>query len=166
MASKINVTPGTAVIFADAGFTGEDVEISLTSLADTVGRLSARHDLVITTRAARITVFAEFQCVATPTLGDIIKVYVAWHDEAGNAMGGVGTVDAALTQVKTGNLDFIGRAKVDAAAADTIFTMGPVILETKGRYISLGVINDAGSALTADDAENFLYVYPFPLENQ
>ena len=166
MVNKINVTPGTAVIFADAGFVGEDVEISLTSLGDTIGRLSARHDLGATTRAARITVFGEFQAVATPTLGDIIAVYAAWHDEAGNAMGGVGTVDAALTQDKARNLDYVGAAIADAAAADTIFTMGPKILETKGRYLSLGVINDAASALTADDAENFLYVYPWALEIQ
>ena len=82
MANLVNVTPGTVKIWADAGFTGEDYEMSLTSLGDTAGRLGARHDLGSGTKPARITFFGQFQAVATPTLNDILKCYLAWWSEA------------------------------------------------------------------------------------
>lgn len=161
--ATIKVSAGSAVIFGDAGKSDEDVEISLTSLADGSGRISARYDLGASPREARVLIYAEFQAVATPTLGDTLAVYVAWHTEDGDAQGGVGTVDAALTDDKARNLDFVGLAVCDAASANTVFTMGPVEIPVKGRYISLGVINDFGAALTSDDEENFLKLYTWPL---
>lgn len=162
--NQINVVAGTAVIFGDAGKSDEDVEISLTSLADGTGRISARHDLGASPRPARVLVFAEFQCQSSPTLGDTAKVYVAWHTEDADDQGDVGSVDAALTDDGARNLDLVGVAVCDEAAANVAFTMGPQILEVKGRYLSLGVMNDFGVSLTADDEENFLKLYTWPFE--
>lgn len=123
MANEVLIKVGTQISFADhaTDFVGgaaktsleqagaTDVQIDLTSLADTAGRESAKVDLGAT-RAARYSVMVAFEMAATPTVGEIIELYWAPSPDATAANGNPMEIDG-----------------VDAAAPSGIGTLAELV---------------------------------------
>jgi hypothetical protein len=150
MAGDILTKKGTKLTWKESG---GDAVWTFKNIANGAGRTAARLDLGALTsgRAAWFDWYAESKCQATPTLGALIRYYLAlWHDDTtpGDPDGGLGSADAAFaTEDKLRNLLFIGSAQADAATASVVFTgAGRIYLPV--RYVSLVGWNATGAALT------------------
>jgi hypothetical protein len=146
---------GTKITFSSGG----DVTWTPANVANAAGRLSTRADLgsLASGRAAWFRWYAENQCQATPTVGNLIRYYLAfWNNETGpdDPDGDVGATDAAFaTENDLRNLRHIGNVVVDAATADVVFAASGLIY-IPCRYVSLVGWNASGAALTNDNAEH------------
>lgn len=152
---------GTTIVFKASG---GDVVFTPKAVANAAGRLSARADLGAFPRPGWFTWYAETQAQATPTVGNLLRIYLGlWHDDdtPGDPDGGVGAADAAFaTENDLKNLKYIGRVTCDTAAADTVFQRsGLVWIPT--RYCSVVWWNALGSALTNDDGEHIFKLTPY-----
>ena len=138
---------------------GSEIIITLISLADGAGRVSDQIDLgPYPILGMTLTWNAEFQHVATPTLGDVDEMYIAWADDLdGSAIDGdVGLVDAALSNAdQVRNMMPIGNVIVDAAAADDVFK-GSGEFPIMQKFLTVVVKNEGGSAFTADESEQII----------
>lgn len=169
MANLIYVNPETPKKWINAG---GDFTFSPASVANGAGRIGARGALVGSASAARsgwYTWYAETQCQATPTVGNLIRLYLSWWTEESTPAdqdGDVGASDAAFaTENDLLNLKHIGNIVVDTAAADTIFAAsGVVFIPVKD--VSPIWWNASGAALTADNAEHWFTLTPIPDEIQ
>jgi hypothetical protein len=181
MANEIKVKTGAQFVFADhaADFVGgaaktsleqagsTDVQLDLTSLADTAGRESAKVDLGAT-RAARYSVIGTLEFAATPTTGETVELYWAPSPDAtaanGNPMN-IDGVDAAapsgigtLAELKAA-CDFIGVFVITndpTTAVQTAVCTG--LLVPKERYGILLVVNESGAAFHSDAVETHISI--------
>lgn len=182
MANDVLVTVGTQLIFADhsADFVGgatktslevataTDVQIDLTSLADTAGRESAQADLGAT-RAPAYSVMASFEFAATPTTGEVVELYWAPSPEATAADGNVMNIDgvdaAAPSGIGTlGELvkasQFIGNFICTNDATGAVQTGVVGILIPTERYGILIAKNESGTAFHSDAVESHIVFSP------
>ena len=146
---------------------GGDAVWTPANVANGAGRLLARLDLgdisSSTSRATWYRWYAENQCQATPTVGNLIRYYLSlWNDDTtpDDSDGDVGASDAAFaTENDLKNITHIGNVIVDAATADVVFAAsGMVYLPV--RYVSLVVWNASGASLTNDNAEHVFKLAP------
>lgn len=142
---------------------GGSAVLTCTSVANAAGRLGARLDLGAAPRPMTYKWYAEFQCQATPTVGNLIRLYLAeWDDESGpsDPDGDVGASDAGFaTENDLRNLNQIGSVIVDAASANVVFSRSGLIQITK-RYVSPVVWNASGAALTATASHHYIMLTP------
>lgn len=161
--SKVYRAIETALTFKSSG---GSAAITCTSLANNAGRVSAQYDRGAGSLAQRFLVECEFKCVATPTLGATITVYIAGAQaNSASPDGNVGTTDAALSALdKRRNLMIACVVEIDVAG--TGLQKGTGIVEIPHRYISAVVVNEAGSALSATAGDTVITLTPIPDENQ
>ncbi len=188
MANEVLLKVGTQLSFADhaTDFVGgaaktsleqagaTDVQIDLTSLADTAGRESAKVDLGAI-RASRYSVMVAFEMAATPTVGDVIELYWAPSPDAtaanGNPMeidgvdaaapSGIGTL-AELVKV----LQFIGSFICNNDVTGSVQGGWVGTFSPAERYGILIVKNESGAAFHSDAVETHVVFNPVITEVQ
>jgi hypothetical protein len=134
--NKIYATPGTATLFqASSG----DVTFTLADAVDLGnGQISNQWDRGTGSLPTRYKWEATIKWVATPTLGDIVRLYLYAAQKANTAVDLTGDGDVT-PETKFGNFALIGQV-ICTVAADQAFNSSGVI-EIYGRYVNLGVWN-------------------------
>ncbi len=188
MANEVLLKVGTQISFADHGtdFVGgaaktsleqgtpTDVQIDLTSLADTAGRESVKVDLGAT-RASRYSVMASFEFAATPVTGDFVELYWAPSPDATAANGNPMNIDGADAAAPSGIgtlaelvavCQFIG---VFTCTNDPTTAVQTALIGTFSpaeRYGILIVKNESGAAFHSDAVETHIVFDPIVTEVQ
>lgn len=154
--------PAAANVLTKSGGTPTAVQIDMTGVANNAARQSDKVDLGAV-RAPSYAVRAAFELAATPTAGNLIKLYWAPSQSAtaGTAnAGGVSGADSAYAGYSA-NLDaalrqliYIGPFVCTAQATGTV-QIGEVqgILAPTERYGTLIIDNDSGAAFHSDAVE-------------
>ena len=137
--NAIYYKPGTSVTFIDSG---GDVVFTLNDTVDLGdGQVSDQWDRGAASLPCLYKWEAYIKWVATPALGDTVRIYL--HDSYIAAAAGDLVADAAVTpETKFGNFRLIGQT-ICSVAADQVF-YGTGLVCIFGRYVNLGVWN--GSA--------------------
>lgn len=163
MANKTYVNPETTLTWKSSG---GSAAITCTSLANNAGRVGAQLDRGASARAQRFYWELEYKCVATPTLGATVSVYLATaYANSASPDGNVGTADAALSALdKRRNLLFLGVVECDVAS--TALQKGSGTIEIAARYLSLVLVNEAGAAFSATAGDTIFSLTPIPDELQ
>lgn len=154
--------------------TPTDVQLDLTSVADTAARESAKVDLGAT-RPMRYTLIAAVEMAATPVTGDVIEFYWNSSPDSTAANGNMGYTtgsDAAFTgspatlAEAVAQLQFIGVLVCSADATTTIQTQVVGTFSPGARYGSLVVKNESGAAFHSDAVETHIVMNPVVTEIQ
>jgi hypothetical protein len=145
---------------------GGSAAITCTSLANNAGRVGVQFDRGAGARAQRFIWELQYKCVATPTLGSTVSLYMAVaQSDATIPTGNVGQADAALSALdKRRNLTFLGVSEIDVAS--TALQTASGFIELEHRYLSLVLINETGAAFSATATDTLFTLTPVPLENQ
>lgn len=161
--------PGTGKSFKPSG---GDYAISLTSLGNNAGRISAKATLWADMSAPRgedrWTLICQLKPAATPTAGNYAKVALCFWDPTGTYQQGGGTLgasDAAITAEADLNNCWLRQIVVEAASSRTIIGIWHGIL-IPTPYVSLGIWNATGAALTGTGTDHFAVLLPTPPEIQ
>jgi hypothetical protein len=137
--NKILVTPGTPTLFQD---TTGDVTFTLKDAVDiNNGQVSNQWDRSAGSLPIRYKWEATIKWVATPTLGDVVRLYLYAAQKANSAVDLTGDGDVT-PETKFGNFALIGQVICTIANDQAFYASG--IVEIYGRYVNLGVWN--GSA--------------------
>lgn len=165
MANKIYSATEAAVTWKAAG--GTEL-LTLTSVADGVGRNGAIHDFAAGARAHRYRLRLVFNPATAYAAGDVgktVEVYLRTSDDASIADNDDGVGDVALSSAdKLRNLRHLLSVVIDEAADVTM--SGSCEFETRARYWGPVVMNRGGKALSSTAAQHFIEVYPVPEEVQ
>lgn len=138
--NKIYVAPGTGVNFKDAN---GDVVFTLKDGVDLAnGQVSDQWDRGAGAVPARYKWEATMKWVATPTLGDAVRIYLYAAQKANTAVDLTGDGDVSA-ETKFGNFAMIGQVLCTVAADQAFYASG--IIEIYGRYVNLGVWNASAS---------------------
>lgn len=185
--NDVTVKPGTQLVFADHGtdfvggaaktsleVAGTDVQLDLTSVADTAGRESAKVDLTAT-RAARYSVMASFEFAATPVTGEAVELYWAPSPISTAANGNPMNIDGvdAVAPSGIGTLaelvavcQFIGVFVCTNDATAAVQTGFVGTFSPAERYGILIVKNESGAAFHSDAIETHIVLTPIVDEIQ
>jgi hypothetical protein len=130
---------GSAITFKDANGT---VVFTLKDAVDLGnGQSSAIGDLGATPRPMMYSWEARMKWVATPALGDVVRLYAYCSDVSADAdLASDGDV---TPETKFGNFQLIGQVICSVAADQYFYAAGMVYLPR--RYIVLGVWNASGT---------------------
>jgi len=176
MANLINLTDGTATVWADttdysstvSGLARTD-QIDLTSVADAASRQGAKGDLGVD-RANRYKVLVALEYAVAPASQTVASIYWASSPSgtAGNANpGGTSGSDAAYTGTAGDSLtdsllqlEFIGNVILTADATTVVQYQEVGILENPARYGMPVVVNSGGQALVSDAVEQYVALLP------
>ena len=162
MANKVYTIEETAIEFKSTG----GVDFTATSLASGAGRQSAQHDLGTSARSRIFAWRAFCQHVATPAVGEVVRVYLKTDDTVSHPDNDDGTSDAAVSaEDKLRNLHHIGNIVLDEAAADIEFVASGVV-EINARKVQVVFWNAAATAFTATATEHGFVLTPMPDEVQ
>ncbi len=184
MANEVLVKVGTQLVFADHATdfgdptaindlrpgqaAGTEVQIDLTSVADTEARASTQADFGAL-RAKRFSVDAAIEIQATATTGELIEFYwgASHNPTAGDGeMGNLGANDADADYTGTPatlaegvqQLIFLGALVCSADA--TVQSAHITVFSPPARYGKLVVKNESGAILQADGAEAHIVFTP------
>jgi len=146
---------GSAITFKDANGT---VVFTLKDGVDLGnGQSSAIGDLGVTPRPMLYSWEARIKWVATPTLGDIVRIYAFCSDVSAEAdLAADGDV---TPETKFGNFVFMGQVVCSVAADQYFYGSGLIYLPR--RYLVLGVWNaSATKDLNATSEANVIKLTP------
>jgi hypothetical protein len=146
---------------------GGDQAITLTSLGNGAGRQGANHDLygALGAVSSLYEWRLAFKLTGTPTVGDVVRVYLAtWDEGEGRGDNDDGTGDIAVSaEDKLRNLHHIGSVIVDEAAV--VETVGSGLAVITSRYVSPVIWNEA-IAFSSTAADHEFSLTPVPDEIQ
>lgn len=164
MPNKVLTAPETPITFRPSG---GDVAFGVTSLGATAGRVSAQHDRGAGAKARRYRWEARTKAGATPTIGQLIEVYIATAEsDPAKVDGNVGTSDAALSSAeKRRNLRLIGAIICDVANTTDPFQASGIV-EIQARYVQVVWYNPNTWALSGTAADHEFVLIPIPDEIQ
>lgn len=156
--NKIYYTPGTAAVFQD---TSGDVTFTMKDGVTTGnGQISNQLDRGAGSLPARYKWEATIKWVATPTLGDAVRIYMYAAQKASSAVDLTGDGDVT-PETKFGNFALIGQVVCSVAADQAFYASG--IIEIYGRYVNLGIWNtSATKALNATSNACSITLTPIP----
>lgn len=180
--NEVLVKVGTQLTFADhaTDFVGgaaktsleqagsTDVQLDLTSLADTAGRESAKVDLGAT-RAASYSVIATMEFAATPTSGALVELYWAPSPDGTAANGNPMSIDGVDAAAPSGigtlaelvdACIFIGVFICTNDATPSVQTGVVGVFSPPERYGILIVKNESGAAFQSDAVETHIVFNP------
>lgn len=173
-ATDFSPTAANDLRISTDGSNETDVQLDLTSVADTAARQSAKVDLGAN-RAALYSIRAAFELAATPTAGEVIELYWAPSHSAtagtGNPANTSGS-DAAYTGYSSNlsdsvkQLERIGTFVCTAQATTTVQVAECGIFSPTERYGSLIVKNESGAAFHSDAVESHIVFDPIVDESQ
>lgn len=163
MANKVYQNDETTISFGDE--VGDDVVWTNASMATGSQDQSAQADLGAAPRATRYRWRFYCQCVATPTVGNVLTLYLKTSDGT-HADNDDGTSDGAVSSSdKLRNLKPLGYVECDEAAANVEFGASGVV-EIYDRYVQVVADQQLGANLTSDDTECKFLLTPIPPEVQ
>lgn len=164
MANKVYQLHETAISWKPATQTPTETW-EADAIANAAGRQGALHDFGTSSIARRFAWRFYTQCQATPTVGNLIRLY--WKSSDGSHPDNDdGTGDAAVSaEDKLRNLLYLGAAVVDEAAANIEFTRSGMFF-LPHRYGAPVLWNASGATLTTDEAEHAFILTPIPDEIQ
>jgi hypothetical protein len=158
--NQILHTPLTPVVFTSSG---GDVVITLGSLANGAGRVSAQWDRGAGSKPALYTIQAKMKAAAALAVGASLEVYLLQSYSTDYVPGNVGIVDADLAGTdKRRNLG----APVITISADSTTNgenqfSNSYVVEVYGRYVSVAVWNALGQALHATGTNSLVVLTPY-----
>lgn len=157
MANKILVNTGTVATWAASG--GTHV-LTATSLANGAGRLGDQRDM----GSGVVSRWYEWQfrwrAGAAPTVGNVVRVYLATGRDGTYVSGALGTTDAAVSaEDLLRNCDFLGAVEVDEASTSKDFVRRG-LLYLRSRYVSPVIWNASGVAFSATAAHMEFALWP------
>lgn len=169
MTADLFRVPGTAVLFDS---TGSHVTFTPKNTGNNAGRYSARGDIwgapggiVKGADAARL--YAEIKPGATPTVGNLIRIYYAWWDD--DASPGDGDNQIAATDTAVSSLDVFRNWKspgaIEISAASSSLVSASWLIPLVGRYLSVGIWNASGATLTNAE-DHYIRVTPLVMQVQ
>ena len=177
MANEILHKVGTQIVFANHGgdfvggaaktsleVGGDDVQIDLTSLADTAGRESAKYDIGAL-RATEVSVMASFEFAATPVTGALVELYWAPSPISAAANGNPMNIDGVDAAAPSGIGTLAELVAVCQFIGAFVCTNDPTTAVQTGwvgtftpteRYGILIVKNESGAAFHSDAVESHI----------
>ena len=164
MANLVYQPLQTVITFKPATQSGS-ATWELDAITNGAGRQAALYDFGTASVARRLSFRFYTQCQATPTLGNLIRLY--WKSSEGSHPDNDdGTGDAAVSsEDKLRNLMYIGSAIVDEGAANIEFVRSGYFF-LPHRYGAPVVWNASGATLTTDETEHGMTLTPVPDEIQ
>ncbi len=165
-AGDIIVVEGTTIVFGSEG--GDDVNWSTESVSNNAGRQSAQYDLGAGSRTPFYKLRFFTQCQATPVVENTIDVFLKTSNNATLHLDNDdGTGDIAVSaKNKLLNLDYVGSAIVDEAAANVEFVLSVEEYVITARYIHAVMWNASGATSTSDASETKLELTPLTYQVQ
>lgn len=157
MAFQSRVKLGEPIVFGDAA-QSPDVKLTLKNLAAGANRVSDQHDLGDDPRAHEYRVRVTVQFATAPVVGETVDVYLATSDGE-DIDGGVGAIDAAVTDDELANLIFLGSLVVTSTSASHSMTAS-FVATILDRYISIVVANETADNLANSDTVSRVVVTP------
>lgn len=151
-----------------------DVQLDLTSVADTAGRESAKVDLGAA-RAARYSVMATMEFAATPTAGALVELYWAPSPDGTAANGNPMNIDGVDAAAPSGIgtlaelvlvCQLIGKFVCTNDATTAVQTGFVGVFSPAERYGILVVKNESGAAFSSDAVETHIVFNPIIEEIQ
>lgn len=129
---------GTAVVFTESG---GDVTFTLNDGVDLGnGQVSNQWDRGAGALPTTYLLDAKIKWVATPTLGDVVRLYLSDSQATARDL----TSDGDVTpETKFGNFRYVGQVICSVAADQTFYAS--YIVQIVGRYVNLGVWNASGT---------------------
>jgi hypothetical protein len=160
MANNIYANPGTPITFQSSG--GSAV-LTPTSVAAGAGRISAQFDRGAGAQPALYRWRAFTKWLASPAVGDQLRLYLVTSDGTNQDGNGLGTADAAVASEAelSANCQQFGSVIAGAAASQTEAQSG--FVEIRERYISVAIWDgSATKALTATATDTAISLTPWP----
>lgn len=143
---------------------GGNVVLTLTSLANGAGRVSAQYDRGVGGAADRFIWRFKTTLAVAAALGAVLTIYLVTSDGT-DADGNLGTTDAALPALdRRRNLVPIGSVIADAASTGPFKASG--VVEILERFVQVVVVNEMGQALSASAGDHAFVLTPVPPEVQ
>lgn len=162
VASKIYGSPETAITFKASGGT---VTLTLTSLGNNAGRISAQWDRGAGAKPSLYKWRGTVKAAAALVVGVQLELYFATSDGT-DVDGNQGTSDAAFSASdKRRNLQYVGSIVGDSTSNGEL-QKGSGLVEIRDRYVSLVVWNTLGQALTGTATDHYFSLTPVPDEIQ
>lgn len=162
MANKIYGSPESAITFKASGGT---VTLTLTSLANGAGRISAQWDRGSGAKPSLYKWRGVVKAAAALAVGVPLEVYLATGDGT-DIDGNQSTSDAAFSASdKRRNLQYVGSILADSTSNGEL-QKGSGLVEIRDRYVSLVIWNAFGQALTGTAADHYFSLTPVPDEIQ
>ena len=181
MANDILLRVGTQLVFADhatdfAGgaaktsleVAGTDVQLDMTSVADTAARESAKVDLGVG-RADRYSVMVSMEFAATPAVGELVELYWAPSPILTAANGNPMNIDGVDAAAPSGIGTLAELVAVCQFIGNFVCTNDPTTAVQTGyigsfspseRYGILIVKNESGAAFHSDAVETHIVFNP------
>ncbi len=162
MANKVYGATESAITFKASGGT---LALTLTSLANGAGRISAQWDRGAGSKPTLYKWRGVVKAAAALAVGVPLEVYLATGDGA-DIDGNQSTADAAFAASdKRRNLQYVGSILGDSVSNGEL-QKGSGLVEIRDRYVSLVIWNAMGQALTGAAADHYFSLTPVPDELQ
>lgn len=162
MANKIYATPETPIVFSP----GTGTAISLASLANGAGRISARYDRGSGAKPMRYRWQARTRSNVAPTVGMLVRLYLVTGQDGTYEDGGFGSGDIAIaSEDLLRNVQLIGAVIADQASTTKDFVRSGIIT-IAAQYLRVAWWNATGQALHATGTNHEFTLVPYPEEIQ
>lgn len=163
MPNLIYAAPGTSIVFAASG---GDAVITLASLADAAGRISAQFDRGSGSKPAIYRWQARTRANVSPVVGVVARIYLALGDDGSFVMGDWSTADQAVSvETLLLNAQFLGSVAADIANTTQDFVASGLV-EIRSRYIQVAWWNAMGQALSSTAGNHEFRLTPYSDEIQ
>lgn len=163
MANKILTAFGNLVNWQDSG---ASLTMTLASLANNAGRIGAQKDWGAGSVEGKYKIRVRFRANSTPTIGNVVRVYLVTAQDANFRAGGFGTADAAIAaEARLANATFVGAVEIDEASTTKDFVAEFQVL-LNARFVSPAIWNSSGVALHATASNNEIAMWPVADEVQ
>lgn len=161
MANEVLIKDATATTWTSSG---GDKAITLTSLANTAGRVGASLDLG-TPRARRVVITLQVKFGTAPTDGTTVDLYLIRSNDNSIWDGNITPSDAALSSADTlRNLFYVGSLVCDNLTTTQVQSF---LVEIGQRYVAPVVYNNGtGQALSSTGTDHKVIITPIKDEIQ
>lgn len=163
--NKIYYAPGTSSKFVSSG---GDVVLTLTSVGNGAGRVSAQLDRGAGAQPGLYQIQAVLKAAAALAVGAQAEVYLLQTHVSADVPGNLGTSDAAVSAAdKRRNLGApVVVLNADSTSDGELQISNSNVVEIYGRYVSIMVWNALGQALHGTGTNSYVRITPVPADVQ
>lgn len=157
MPTKILVNTGSVVTWSSSGATKV---LTATSVANGAGRLGDRHDWGSGVVDRWYEWQVRFKVASAPTVGNVLRFYLATGRDGTYSAGNLGTTDAAVSaEDLLRNTAFVDAIEIDEASSAKVFVKRGLLF-LRARYVSPILWNATGVALSATGTDIEVAMWP------